>query len=280
MSYILEALKKDEAASDPAAAAALALAQSQPGRSWALWVLGGALLVNAAIFGYRFYAGSDSSRTSTPSGPPLTRPDATREVVVRPRQRVAPPGQQTQRQQQLAPVTRPQRPEPAPSVRPPEPAPTTAAIATAETLTPARPKAPSGGRVLSPEEAAALNLLPPETTAAAVPATQPGETIIGPTSRPTTPPSSRQTPAAEDRGQQIIQLAELPPADRQDFPKLEFSTHIFADDPALRAVVVNSRRLNEGESIGEMVLRAVTEEGILVDYRGYRVAVSVIEEWK
>ena len=46
MSYILEALKKDQAASDPAAAAALALARSRPKRTWGLWVLGIALLIS------------------------------------------------------------------------------------------------------------------------------------------------------------------------------------------------------------------------------------------
>ena len=272
MSYILEALKKDAADSDPVAATEYALQHQPAARSWLPWVILLALVLNAIVLAWVF--GPDlvtTTQRSEPAPESLSTPTATRDLRVRPRSRTA-PGDASNSQPQP-------QPQPVISASAPPRQPKSAAAVTAP------PTAPTsnggGGRVLSPEEAARLNLLPPDSV------------TIGPSAPQTTPqpasPTARRAPGAQNsqastgrtsaKAAKVIQLAELPPADRQDFPKLEFSTHIFADDPALRAVVVNSKRLAEGESIGEMVLRAVTEDGILVDYRGYRVAVSVLEEW-
>ena len=266
MSYILDALKKEAADNDPVAASKLALAATSTPRNWVLWIVVAALVLNiialAVLFGPQLWR-SEAGRSATTT--PLTQPAARRELTVTPRNRTAPPPAQ--------PTPRTPRPSSPPST--PAPVPEPAAVASDGTGS----STSSGGRVLSPAEAAALNLIPAEAAggetviAPTAPAEEPGETVAAGGN------TTEARPAAAGRPK-VIQLAELPPADRQDFPKLEFSTHIFADDPALRAVVVNSRRLAEGESIGEMVLRAVTEDGILVDYRGYRVAVSVIEDWE
>lgn len=308
MSYILQALKKEEADSDPQAAARLALAEQTTARPWALWGIGLALLVNAGVLGYLFFpstltgpsiagnpppAGTADAQAAapppaiptptqietpieTPTLGPATVPTAGArgEVTVRPRSRVAPPGQAPPSPRPLPSVAQRSAQSAAPGAIAPtvELAATTGEITIGPNSPPARPER-GGGRVLSPAEAEALDLIPAGRTPAP---TRPADP------NPAAPPTPAPGPAPAPTGREqprVIQLAELPPADRQSFPKLEFSTHIFADDPALRAVVVNSKRLNEGESIGEMVLRAVTEDGILVDYRGYRVAVSVIEEW-
>ena len=47
----------------------------------------------------------------------------------------------------------------------------------------------------------------------------------------------------------------------------------------MRAVVVNEQRLTEGETFGELVLRAVTEDGAVFGYRSYLVKVPVVDEW-
>ncbi|MEM6707233.1 MAG: general secretion pathway protein GspB [Pseudomonadota bacterium] len=277
MSYILQALKKDQADSDPVIAAEVALKPPRAQRPWLPWLLGFGAVVNVIALGVLFYPRltTQAPTAETPVPPPanISRPTAQRELTVTPRSRTAPPtATQPNERLRLNESPRPNQSQPvAPQERVIAPVreSSTAVAASVRSSSPAAPA--SAGRVLSPDEAAALDLLPddgPAVSETETPAPAPG---------PVTP-SPQATPPA-NRPSRVIQLAELPPADRQDFPKLEFSTHIFADDPALRAVVVNARRLSEGESIGEMVLRAVTEEGILVDYRGYRVAVSVIEDW-
>lgn len=74
-------------------------------------------------------------------------------------------------------------------------------------------------------------------------------------------------------------LVDLPQAARRDFPALEFSTHIYADDPSLRAVVVNGIRLTEGDRLEGLVVREITEGGAILEYGRYLVEVPVLDSW-
>jgi hypothetical protein len=102
---------------------------------------------------------------------------------------------------------------------------------------------------------------PPSSTAAAT-----GETIIG--------PDSVLASAAE-----AVPVSSLPDAQRRRFPNLEFSTHIYADDADLRAIVVNGSRLEEGDRLQNLVLSQITEEGAVFRFEGQLVSVSVLDDW-
>lgn len=263
MSFILEAQRKD-GSDDPHAAAREALAEHRRSRwLWLSLVLGGAALLGIGAFAYRSFGPSQGSAPQAVPG--ISNPATTRELVVRPRERTGP---------NRAPAVQ----EPAQPSR------------SRPTDRPAANPAPGAGRVLTPEQAAAMDIAMPENVPlAAAPAAAP-EVLVpganeiavgpGPASQRSQASTATPEPAPRSGSADAIKVAELPPADRDAFPALEFSTHIFADDPEMRAVVVNSQRLQEGQSIGEMVLRAVTEDGIIVDYRGHRVAVSVVEGWQ
>lgn len=276
MSFILEAQKRDAANIDPAAAAQLAMEVHRASRWRWIWLgIGALLLINVLVVGY-FFNPFDDDNGARSGNKTLTAPTGGRELVVKPRERTGPnrtadntAPMRVERPAQAAP-SRPARSNPPPRAERSTPQ-TTAATGSGTAA------ASSGrGRVLTPEQAAELNIdLPDQPAQAAVP-TPSFESAQPAAPEPDPDPKPQAASASAD---QPLTLADLSPADRAAFPKLEFSTHIFADDPALRAVVVNSKRLTEGESIGEMVLRAVTEEGILVDYRGQRVAVSVVETW-
>ncbi len=77
-----------------------------------------------------------------------------------------------------------------------------------------------------------------------------------------------------------LALAELPAAARREFPQLEFSTHVYADDPALRAVVVNGQRLTEGNSLGALYLNEITENGVVFATGDYLVDIPVLDDWQ
>ena len=81
-------------------------------------------------------------------------------------------------------------------------------------------------------------------------------------------------PAAEP-----VPVSSLPDAQRQRFPKLTFSTHIYADDADLRAIVVNGSRLQEGDRLQNLVLSQITEEGAVFRFEGRLVSVSVLDDW-
>ena len=78
---------------------------------------------------------------------------------------------------------------------------------------------------------------------------------------------------------QSFELAALPASVRSRFPNLDFSTHIYADDPSLRAVVVNGQRVTQGEAVGELQVSEITENGVIVKFEDYLVNISVLADW-
>lgn len=243
MSYILDALKKSEAEERPETAATMIFEQrasaEREGPPWVLIGIVGALLVNAGILIWLF-------------GPWDKTPEGNNQVAQAP----AVPAQTTEPKVQPRPRPRPQ----AQTVRP-------------KPISKPKPIA-KPSRVTQPEQ--------PEPSVAQVrprPQRQPDPVTKPPaTTKPTVaaaPTSAKNTSTRSN----VIAFAELPQADKEGFPELEFSTHIYAEDAELRAVVVNGKRLSEGDSLNELVLQQITEEGVVVKYRNYQVAVSVLEQW-
>ena len=93
-----------------------------------------------------------------------------------------------------------------------------------------------------------------------------GETIIGPGTAPVS--------VAEP-----LPVSSLPSGQRERFPTLEFSTHVYADDADLRAIVVNGTRLAEGDRLGSLRLQEITEDGAVFRFEGRLVLVSVLDAW-
>jgi hypothetical protein len=77
-----------------------------------------------------------------------------------------------------------------------------------------------------------------------------------------------------------VDLDRLPAEVRRRFPGLAFSTHVYAEDASLRALVVNGTRLVEGDRLGALTLEEITEEGAVFGFERYLVAVSVLETWE
>ena len=133
---------------------------------------------------------------------------------------------------------------------------------------------------------------PPATpSTAALPASPAGEAPAQP--RPETPAAApaRVTPeappatalaepAAPPRSEpERIPLGKLPPDARDRFPGIAFSTHIYAEDPELRAVVANGRRLTEGERIRGLEIVQITASGVVLAFENYRVEVPMVTDW-
>lgn len=132
-----------------------------------------------------------------------------------------------------------------------------------DTEAPARAPAPAA---VVPTPARANPAAPVRATVPTV-RVAPGETVIGPDTASVAVASAPQ------------RLADLPSDVRRRFPELNFSTHVYADDPDLRAIVVNGTRLMEGDRIGNVTVREITEDGAVFAFEGRLVAVPVLEDW-
>ncbi|MDA1077304.1 MAG: general secretion pathway protein GspB [Proteobacteria bacterium] len=70
-------------------------------------------------------------------------------------------------------------------------------------------------------------------------------------------------------------------ADRQArFPAFEYSTHVYTDEPSVRAVVINGVRLRQGDEIEALRLHEITESGVVFEFESELVEVSVLEAWE
>lgn len=92
--------------------------------------------------------------------------------------------------------------------------------------------------------------------------------------------ATRQPPAAPPPGPVRTTLSGLPADVRNRLPGLAFSTHVYASDPELRAVVVNGQRLVEGDRLDSLRLQEITETGVILRFENYLVAVPVLEDWE
>jgi hypothetical protein len=211
VSFVLEALKKQEAGHDPDAAVSLARQAVERRRS-RLWVtlFGIAVAVNAGLLGWMF--GMPWLSSADPPAPTIAEsgPSSTATPV---------PAQGA---------------EPTASSQPTDP--------------------PSG-----------------------VPAT-PGEAATSPpaTPQPEAVPEAATRPAPRIRD---VTLQNLPADPRSRFPGIAFSTHIYAEDTDLRAIVANGQRLQEGDRIRGLEIVAITEDGVVLAFENYRVAVPIVTDW-
>lgn len=92
------------------------------------------------------------------------------------------------------------------------------------------------------------------------------------------------TPVAPGGGAQssapIQELWELPEAVRRSLPPMTYSFHVYSSDPARRTIIINNRRLREGEQVADdLLLDEITPDGVVLATAGYRVHIAVLGEW-
>ena len=79
---------------------------------------------------------------------------------------------------------------------------------------------------------------------------------------------------------ELVSIAELPLAVQREIPDIIFSSHIYADDSALRMVNINGQNIREGDTITDGIkLVEISEEGVVLGYRHYTFAMSIIRDW-
>jgi len=72
-----------------------------------------------------------------------------------------------------------------------------------------------------------------------------------------------------------ISYWELPDAIRADVPEIRFSVLVYANNPGDRFVLINGRRLGEGDSSQPgLVIQEIRRDGVVFSYRLYRFLVE------
>jgi len=105
-----------------------------------------------------------------------------------------------------------------------------------------------------------------------------GETMAGPASLPPPAPDPTLLPMTQAPAGNVTRMsaAELPPSIDElpataGLPELSIDLHIYADDPAKRAVFINGRRYQQGAVLAEgPTVEEITREGAILRHRGQR----------
>jgi hypothetical protein len=222
VSYVLEALKKQEAEQNPDVAVSLSLATERSRRYRLLtWLVGATLLVNAGILFWLL------------AWPQLQKEQAQK--------------------------------APAGSI--------------------AEPTTEAGSDTRSANRPAASTASGPQSPAAGADASQPSAATLPATpvaQAAPTPEAAKPPPVEPVKAEPVrdpVQLDRLPPDVRRRFPGLAFSTHVYAEDRDLRAVVANGRRLTEGDSLRGVTVNEITETGVVLAFDGFLIEVPVVGSW-
>jgi general secretion pathway protein B len=155
----------------------------------------------------------------------------------------------------------------------PSPTPVATAAKPASTPMPALPPVP---RFSPPPAVAAPS--PPVAAAAqpmskATPPPAPPTELVPPPAlqRAPLPTPITATPPPDD----ALSLSDLTPDERKALPPLKLSMHLWNDDPSRRFVILDGNRLREGDRDGDAVITAITSDGVLLDWNGRRIKVSI-----
>ena len=148
--------------------------------------------------------------------------------------------------------------------RPTPPAPTTS--------TPVRPV------VSTPNPAPDIVLAEPPDVASPPPAPAAAPDIAAVTPPPVAAPETLPVPpppvpVASDAD--LLRLADLSAAQRKQLPPLKISMHMWNDAPAQRFVIIDGTRLVEGDRIGDAVLEAIKADGVVLNWNGRRLKLSI-----
>jgi len=258
MSLVLEALRKQQADTDPGAAVTLAIhaEQQRRQRTWVA-VLAVALLLNAAVFAWLF---RDTLFGIEIAGAPVAVESGAPVDVGA----VAPGA-----------VVASGMPPPTPDM----------GVRGAPIGVTPNGVAPGG---IAQTGIAPTGTVPSQAASAGAPQPPPvalpfdpatGLQAAAPTNAGGIAPSVLPAPEPPPRVLERVDLDSLPPGPRSRFPGIAFSTHVYAEDPTLRAIVVNGDRMQEGDRIGDLLIQEITEQGVILEFESYLVEVPVFTDW-
>jgi general secretion pathway protein B len=78
-----------------------------------------------------------------------------------------------------------------------------------------------------------------------------------------------------------IRFNDLDSKTRSEIPSLTFSFHVYSDNPQRRTIIINGRRVSEGNLVEkDLVLEEITPLGVMFIWKNtVRFSIDVVESW-
>lgn len=136
------------------------------------------------------------------------------------------------------------------------------------------PRKPTVKPVPAEKPRAAQTAVTQQPSTKIAPAEQEPEIIRPSTER--TPIRERVTPSTS----YLPQLQELPEDIQRRVPDMSFSSHMYSSEPRFRSIIINGRRLKEGQYLNDQIrVREITDSGVVLDLEGTLFEVDVLGQW-
>lgn len=97
-----------------------------------------------------------------------------------------------------------------------------------------------------------------------------GETAAAPPREPAAPAPSSPYSASSP-----LRLSDLSTADRQQLPPLKMSLHMWGAEAGKRFAIIDGNRVGEGDRVGDAVVAAIDQDGVVLAWNGIRLRVPV-----
>ena len=123
---------------------------------------------------------------------------------------------------------------------------------------------------------------PAETPATPTQKPERGDVSIAPTAEFTqiSPQQSAAQPKQTAIEQRIEEVNELPDDVRNNLPAMTFSFHVYSENPQQRTIIINNRRMREGDEVSAgLHLQQITEDGVVLLFSQHRIHISVLSGW-
>ncbi len=144
-----------------------------------------------------------------------------------------------------------------------------------------KPREPSKTPVKEPAKTASVTAEPGNQRLASDP--QPEPEIIRPRSQTVPAPEPEPEvirPSGGPRTSYLPQLQELPMDVQQRVPDMSFSSHMYSSEPRFRSIIINGRRLKEGQYLNDTIqVREITDKGVVLSMDGTLFEVDVLGQW-
>jgi general secretion pathway protein B len=123
--------------------------------------------------------------------------------------------------------------------------------------------------------ASASTAAPGASAPARVVAPAPPPPVAAGRDTPMPSPTPAQPASPANTIDDTIALSDLSIGERKALPPLKLSMHLWNADSSRRFVIIDGNRLREGDRAGDAVVTAITEDGVILDWNGRRIRLSI-----
>lgn len=132
----------------------------------------------------------------------------------------------------------------------------------------------------APANASAQSIAPADNSNKPEAAAQSSEQNSQPEFTQISPRGTVNQPMTAPASQRVEEISELPDSVRNNLPAMTFSFHVYSENPEQRTIIINDRRVREGEEVSAgLKLQAITQDGVILLFEQHRIHISVLTDW-